>query len=75
MLRNEAKHFAPLELLRSFNDPVSINIWSLRDLGFDHALRAAHFSLAPFGTSSVKVAITGRPSGPNEAATTIPCDS
>ncbi len=34
-----------------------------------------YFNLAPFGTSSVKVAITGRPSSPYDAATTIPCDS
>src|ERR1044072_6209952 len=35
----------------------------------------SYFNRAPFGTSSVKVAITGRPSSPYEAATTMPCDS
>ena len=34
-----------------------------------------YFSLAPFGTSSPKVARTGRPPSPTEAATIIPFDS
>src|SRR6266542_6222840 len=32
-----------------------------------------YLSLAPFGTSSVNVAITGRPCSPMDAATTMPC--
>src|SRR5215470_6997616 len=35
----------------------------------------AYFKRAPLGTSSVNVAITGRPSSPYDAATTMPCDS
>jgi hypothetical protein len=34
-----------------------------------------YLSLVPFGTSCLKVASTGLPSGPAEAATTIPFDS
>src|SRR6266404_8404422 len=36
---------------------------------------SSYFNLAPFGTSSAKVAITGFPSSPTEAANNIPCDS
>jgi hypothetical protein len=34
-----------------------------------------HFNRAPFGTSSANVAITGFPSSPTDAASSIPCDS
>src|SRR5215467_1379916 len=40
-----------------------------------HSVPLSYFKRAPFGTSSVNVAITGRPSSPYDAATTIPCDS
>ena len=36
---------------------------------------SSYFNLAPFGTSSANVAITGFPSSPTEAANNIPCDS
>src|ERR1043166_4233381 len=36
---------------------------------------SSYFNRAPLGTSSVKVAITGLPASPTEAASSIPCDS
>ena len=38
-------------------------------------LEFTYFSLAPFGTSSEKVAITGLSFSPTEAASNMPCDS
>ncbi len=38
-------------------------------------LTLSYLSLAPLGTSSVKVAITGLSFSPTEAASNIPCDS
>ena len=35
----------------------------------------AYFNLAPLGTSSPNVAITGLPSSPTDAANSMPCDS
>ena len=44
-------------------------------LAFPSTRHFDYFNLAPLGTSSAKVAITGFPSSPTEAANNIPCDS
>jgi hypothetical protein len=57
--------------------PVSFGIVHLvfDGLAFPSTRHFNYFNLAPFGTSSANVAITGFPSSPTEAANNIPCDS
>src|SRR5438094_4560022 len=42
---------------------------------FQVSTQQSHFNRAPFGTSSPNVAITGLPSSPTDAASSIPWDS